>query len=296
MKNSYLVIGVFMTAILIILIFFGSHLPFVDTSLEGERVIIHGPGKIDTAPFPPSKEFVLGSDREGRDLLSLIIMGTKDTLVLIFAVTFLRYIVAVPLALMAANNRGPVTWMLKWWNHIFSCLPVIFSAIILVNLPFLLFSESRFLWCVVILALIEVGRVGYILQQQAHALSKAPFVEAGITIGVGPLGIYSRYYVPNLLPDIIVNFFIDLGRVTLLIGQLGIFSIFITQEFVQLNLGYGEFINTNINWTTLLGNPRTDVLKAVWIPLFPALAITYTILTFNVLGEGLRQYFNRKTA
>jgi peptide/nickel transport system permease protein len=295
MKNNYLVIGLVMTTILVVFVLFGPLLPFVDSSLEGERVKFPEPGKIVTAPFPPSSDYLLGSDREGRDLLSLIVMGTKDTLVIIFSITLLRYIVAVPLALLASKNTGPVSWLIKWWNQVFSCLPVIFSAIILMNLPFLVLSDNRFLWCVVILAFIEVGRVSYILQQQAHTLSKAPFVEAGITMGVSPFGIYSKYYIPNLLPDIIVNFFIDLGRVTLLIGQLAIFSIFITQEFVQLNYGTGEIVNTNINWTTLLGNPRTDVLKAVWIPLFPALAITFTILTFNILGEGLRQHFNRKT-
>lgn len=295
MKNYYLVTGIVMTTILVVFMLFGPLLPFVDSSLEGERVKILGQGNIVTAPYAPSKEYLLGSDREGRDILSLIVMGTKDTLLLIFAITLLRYIVAVPLALAGSKNKGPVSWLLNSWNQLFSSLPVIFSAIILVNLPFLLFSENRFIWCVVILAFIEVGRVGYILQQQAHKLSKSPFVEAGITIGVSPFGIYSRYYVPNLLPDIIVNFFIDLGRVTLLIGQLGIFSIFITQEFVQLNYGSGEIVNTNLNWTTLLGDPRTDVLKAAWIPLFPALAITFTILTFNILGEGLRQHFNRKT-
>lgn len=295
MKNNYLVIGLIMTTILVVFMFFGPLLPFVDSSLEGERVKFPEPGKIVTAPFPPSDDYLLGSDREGRDILSLIVMGTKDTLIIIFSITLLRYILAVPLALMASKNTGPISWVLRWWNQVFSSLPVIFAAIILLNLPFLVLSENRFLWCVVILAVIEVGRVGYILQQQAYTISKAPFVEAGITMGVSPFGIYSKYYLPNLLPEIIVNFFIDLGRVTLLVGQLAIFSIFITQEFVQLNYGSGELINTNINWTTLLGNPRTDVLKAVWIPLFPALAITFTILTFNILGEGLRQHFNRKT-
>ncbi|MCA1031055.1 ABC transporter permease subunit [Bacillus timonensis] len=296
MHNKSLIIGTIMTVLLVITMVFGPYLPFIDAELSGERVKFPEPGKIETAPFPPSDEYLLGTDKEGRDLLSLIVVGTKDTILIIFAITLLRYIIAVPLALIASKQVGPISWFIKWWHQLFSSLPIIFSTILLVNLPFLMFSEQRYIWCIVIIALIEVGKVAFITQQQAHALSKAAFVEAGITLGVTPLGLIIRYYIPNLLPEIIVNFFIDLSRVALLIGQLGILSIFIMQEFVQLNYGAGEVINTNFNWATLLGQARHDVLKAFWIPFFPALALTFTILSFNILAEGLRQHFNRRTA
>lgn len=141
--------------------------------------------------------------------------------------------------------------------------------------------------------MIEAGSVASIIQMQANSLSKKSFVEAAVTLGVSPIRMVKSYYFPNLLPEIIVLFFFDLGRSALLIGKLGIFSIFISQEFVQLNYGSGEIINTNFNWATLLGEARKDLQQAYWIPFYSALTITFTIFSFNLLGEGLRRYFNR---
>lgn len=293
MKNKNLVIGGSLCFLFILLTLLGPQLSFVKEGMEGQRVIM-GESEIRTAPFPPSEEFIIGSDHEGRDLLSVLIVGAKDTLLLIVAITVIRYMVALVLALLSVKGKGPFHWILQWWNQLSSGLPVIFAAIFFISLPFFTFSENRMIWAIVILALIEVGRVGYIIQQRAIQLSKSQFVQAGITVGVGPIRLFTNYYIPNLLPQIVTNFCMDLGRVTLLLGQLGVFYIFVTQEFVQTSYGMGELRNTSINWATFLGESRGDLLTAFWIPFFPALAITIVIFIFTILGEGLRQHFEKK--
>jgi peptide/nickel transport system permease protein len=97
-----------------------------------------------------------------------------------------------------------------------------------------------------------------------------------------------------MLPNLVVQFFYDLGRVALIIGQLGVFSVFVTQEFIQIDAGYGKIINTSDNWATLLGAAKKDIYTSYWIPLYAALAILYVIFTFNIIGEGLRRVFERK--
>ncbi|MEH7390527.1 ABC transporter permease subunit [Bacillus sp. JJ1503] len=293
MRNYYLIIGLIMASILAFFTIFGPSLSFVDSDLKGERVIFPGPGKISVAPFPPSDMFPLGSDREGRDLLSLLIMGAKDTFILIFSIVILRYIFAIPLGLLGMRNRGVISWLNKWWNQLFSSFPVLFTAALVLTLPFLLFHEHRYYWTIVIIALIEVGRVSFIIQQEAYGLSQKPFIEAGITIGVDPIKMLVSHYFPNLFPSIIVNFFIDAGRVAILIGQLAIINVFLTQDIVQVTYGYSELINTSIDWATLIREARKDVIRAFWIPFFPMLAIVISTLTFNILGEGIRQHFNR---
>jgi peptide/nickel transport system permease protein len=262
---------------------------------QSEGVRMDSTGRdIQVPPYPPSEKNILGSDHEGRDMLSLIVVGTKDTLYIVFVITLVRYLLALPLAFMASKKTGPAHWILSGWNQLFTALPTLFSAILLMNIPFLVFSENRLLWSIFLIAVIEVGRVAYIFQQQAYSLSKELFVEAGITIGNSPIGLYGRHYLPLMIPQIIVNFFMDLGRVMLLIGQLGLFSIFISQIWIQLDFSKGEILNTSYNWATLLGNARGDMLQAFWIPFYPALAITLTIVAFSLMGEGLSQYFDRK--
>ncbi|MFE8697657.1 ABC transporter permease [Cytobacillus sp. FJAT-53684] len=293
MKNYYLMIGLIMTGMLALLTIFGESLPFVDAELKGERVIFPGPGKIETAPFPPSEKFPLGSDREGRDLLSLLVVGAKDTFFLIFIIVILRYALAIPLGLLGMKNKGFFSWLNKWWNQLFSSFPVIFTTALILCLPFLLFHEQRFYWSIFVIALVEVGRVSFIIQQEAHSLSQKSFIEAGVTIGVKPINMMLSHYLPSLLPSIWVNFFIDAGRVAMLIGQLAIINVFISQELIQINFGQSQIFNTSVDWATLIREARRDVITAFWIPFFPMLAIVLSTLTFNILGEGLRQHFNR---
>lgn len=295
-RNWPLLIGGTLLIILILIAFVGPYLPFVDRELTEERVVFVE-GGIETAPFEPSSEKWFGSDRDGRDMFSVIIVGAKETLVLIVLITGIRYALAMILALLAVGKKGPFHAFLQGWNQIFSALPVIFSAIILLHLPMLTFHEHRAAFAIFIIAFIEVGRLGTVLQQHFHSISKTPYVEAGITVGVKPLHLYKNYYIPNALPEVVIQFFLDLGRTALLIGQLGIFSIFLSQDFLQLTYGAGDIVNTSNNWATLLGQARGDIIRGIfWIPFFPALAIAITVFAFNVFGEGLRKQFHRLNA
>lgn len=298
-KQKSFIIGMVMLVLLLVVTIIGPLLPFVDTELTDNTVRFHDEGGFSTAPFPPSWSDPFepfGTDPEGRDLLSLVILGAQDTIIIVFFIAFIRYVVAVPLALSAIKQSGPAYWILNSWNRVFSALPPIFSAVLLMNMPFLIFSPNRMTWVIIILAFIEVGRVGYILQQEGNLVSKSLYVQAGLTIGNTPMDLYMRYYLPALLPSIITNFFLDLGKVMFLIAQLGIFSIFVAQSWIQLDVAYGELQNASLNWATLLGETRSYLRRDTWIVFYPALAITYTIISFYLVGEGLRAHFTRTSS
>ncbi|WP_080843629.1 ABC transporter permease [Cytobacillus gottheilii] len=292
-KNYYLLVGFLMAAILAFITFVGPHLPFIDKDLSGERILFPSSGVIKVAPFPPSDEFILGSDREGRDMLSLLVVGAKDTFMLIFFIVILRYIIALPLGLLGAKDKGFFAWLVRGWSQLFSSLPVVIIVALILCLPPLLFHEHRFFIAILVIALVDVGRVAFIIQKQAHELSKKPFVEAGVTIGNNPIKMLYHYYLPNLLPEVVVNFFSEAARVAMLIGQLAVLSVFISQGFVQT--GYGSFSVENLShdWATLIKDARADFVTAIWIPFYPMLAIVVAALTFNILGEGFRKHFNR---
>ncbi|MBS4200069.1 ABC transporter permease [Bacillus sp. FJAT-49732] len=292
-KNKYLLTGSILLAFLLFVMYVGPKLPIVDTKLEGERLYFPENGKFQKAPYAPSERQWFGSDRDGRDIFSLIVMGTKETILLIFGITILRYLIAIPLGLSGYKNKGIMSKLIYGWHKLLSSLPTIFVAIIILNMPFLVYAEHRMYWAILALALLEVGRVSYIIQQQAHLISKKPYMDAGITIGMKPVNILKNYYLPNLAPDIATNFCLDIGRVALLMGQLAIFGIFMKVDFVQVGYGVSEIVNTSLEWGTMMKEARKDVVTAFWIPFYPALALAYIIFTFNILGEGLRRFFNR---
>lgn len=273
--------------------FIGPNLSFV--TLEVAEVFRVTDKGLTKPPYLPSDRNLLGTDSQGRDLLSLLIIGTKNTLLIVFIVTFVRYLIAIPLAIAASKAKGFIHNFLYSWNQIFSGLPTLVAAILLIHLPVFYNSPNRTFWFIAIIALLEIGRVGYLFQQHASDLSKSMFVEAGRAVGNNTLGLYRRYFLPFLLPQMIVSFVIDMGRVLLLLGQLAFFSVFISQAWVMVDIGQWEFQNQSIDWLSMIAESRNEIHRHPWILLFPALAIAFTILSFNILGEGLRLYFENVT-
>ncbi|KEZ48618.1 MULTISPECIES: ABC transporter permease subunit [Metabacillus] len=293
MRNIPLLSGLFMLAVLVAVAWLGPVIPSVKEGIIEQRMVFKESGAFERAPFPPSLQHLFGTDEDGRDLLSLVIMGAKETLMLVLVISIIRYGAAILLALLSLPEKSPARALIYSLNGFAASLPIVFAAILFITMPVFTFSPHRVYWIVLILSLSDVGRVAYVFQQAMKSISHTQYVEAGVTIGNSPFGLFSRHYFPNLLPDAVTHFFMDLGKVTLLLGQLGILSIFVTQAFVQLNYGYGELQNTSLNWPILLGMAKSDIISGFWIPFFPALALTYLILTFNLIGEGLRKHFSR---
>ncbi|MEH7443621.1 ABC transporter permease subunit [Bacillus sp. JJ1122] len=296
-KNWYLWLGICMFSVLLFFTLFGDRLSFVDPDPADSRMRFYEDGSMARAPFPPSLEDPLGTDNDGRDLLSLLIIGTKDTLRYIFWIALIRYIIAIPLAFLAASKRGLAYTIANAWNSLFSSVPTVFAAILLLMLPepvwqFDVDIPYSMYWAILLLALTEVGRVSILVSHEINEIAEKEYVKAGIIIGVKPFKMFTNYYFPNIMQNLIINFCNDLGRITLLIGQLALFSIFIASKILILEGGMVDISSATYDWQALLEKSRSDVIKAIWIPLVPAIAITYTIFTFNLLGEGLRKIFN----
>jgi peptide/nickel transport system permease protein len=293
-RNKALVIGSICLLLLLLITFVGPYLPVIDRELKEDAVRIID-GKIMKLPFEPSKLNWLGTDDKGRDLLSLIVVGAKETLLVVCVIAILRYVIAIPLGIIASKSSGFIHWILYKWNQVFSTLPTLFAAILLIKLPFFVMAEHRTLWIILILALLEVGRVSHIFQQEVQSLSKQPFVESGHMVGNTKLGIYRRYYLPYLIPQVIVNFVLDLGKIMLLLGQLGFLSIFISQTFITYDLGIGQLINQSTAWPQLLAESHVYIRNYIWIPFWPSFAIAFSVVTFNLFGEGLRQFYEERS-
>lgn len=234
----------------------------------------------------------MGSDEEGRDLLSLIVFGARNTLWFVLLIVLLRYAVAIPLALVSTMGKGnPLNWMISKWSQVLSYLPVLVVAIIYLHLPFVLLSEQRLSWAIAGLALIEVGRLGLLFQEQIRSLSKKDYVESGIMIGNTKGGLLARYYWPAVRPALIVNFIQDIGKVVLLRGQLGFLQIYLEQSHVTTDFGTSLLLNESIALPQLLGENKSYIFIHASIPLTITVAISLIILTFYWLGEGLRKYY-----
>lgn len=289
-KNNFLFcLGMAMLLLLLFVTFLGEYLPIIDSDLK-ETDYIWTEERIPLAPpYEPSSEFLLGSDRLGRDLLSLIVMGAKETLFIVAAVALIRYLLAIPLAYFAHKKRFGLHLILNWINGFLSYIPTIILLLLLVTLPPILVTELRPLYIILIIAVLEVGRVAEMIRLEFNQISTKEFVLSGTSVGVSSMRLLGRYYMPYLYGKLLINMVGDVGKVMFLLGQIGFLGIYISQDFVQVDPGIFEFQNTSLSWPMLLLNAYKDIRGAIWIPFYPALAMTYVIFTFNVLSQGLQK-------
>ncbi|MFD1780390.1 hypothetical protein ACFSFW_17125 [Fredinandcohnia salidurans] len=303
MKNWSLWTGLVLLGFMIFISFVGPHLPFIDDTVPEHRMRFYDGGEIGRAPFPPSKEDPLGTDREARDILSMIVLGAKDTIKIIVFITLIRYIIAIPMAFLASTKKGIAYMVSNGWYSLFGSIPTIFAAILLLEIVPVGDLDNAVYWKVLLIALIEVGRVSYILSHEIYEVSQKEFVQASVTVGSTPLQLSVMHYLPSVSQSVVVNFFNDLARVTLLLGQLALFQYFI-EHAIDYIPGGGTFhedsgynsVTGLFDWPGLLSAARYEVMKAVWIPLFPALALTLLLLTFQFLSEGFRKLFARQSS
>lgn len=168
--NPLFILGSAMFFFLLYIAIFGKYLPGIDTKLE-EIDYLWTENKIPLVPpYEPSEQYPIGTDRLGRDLLSLLILGAKETLVIIFVIALVRYLLAIPLAFFAHKNKFGVNVLLNWLNGFLSYIPTIIIIILLATLPPIVLSKIRPFYIILIIAVLEVGRVAEMIKLELNQL------------------------------------------------------------------------------------------------------------------------------
>lgn len=293
MKNPSLTIGTLILSLIVVMAIVGPNLPFIDKDLTEHLYLKYEDGTMVTPPFPPSKEFLLGSDRQGVDLLSRLVIGTRETLLIIFSVVAIRLLVGVFWGMGAFYSRF-LKVVLQVWHQVFSYIPSIFLLVMIVGIPFFLYSPNRPFWFILVLALIEVGRVGDVIYKYVSDIAAKPYYEAGIVAGGTPYRLSRRYLYPNIKSQIITLIANELGRTLFLIAQLGIVGIFISVAFENDASGTYYAVNTSDSWPLILSTILKDMWGVKIIPFSAIFLIAITVLSFYLIGNGLVKKINKK--
>lgn len=292
-KNPVLLIGSLMLFSLLFFTFVGPYLSFIDSETKQTKYIWKdnipwGP------PFTPSKDYIFGSDRLGRDIASLLVMGAKETLFIVVMISIIRYTLAIPLAFLAHKQNKAAQAILHFLNGYFAYVPSIVVFVLIATLPPILTIESRPLILMLFIAIMEIGRAADMIKGEFDSLSAKEFILGGISIGASPFRMLMKYYLPFLYDKIIVGMIADMGKVMFLLGQVGFIGIYLAQELLQINPGVFVLSNKSMIWPVMFGNAFNDLRSAIWIVFYPALVITYSIFAFNLFAQGLQNLLGTK--
>lgn len=230
--------------------------------------------------MPPSREHPLGTDELGRDVLYRLMVAGRLSLTIAFTVT----LVAETFGLFIGAVSG---YYGRWADSVIQ--RIVEFIIILPSLPLLLVLSSllrnvrvSFLppeWSqafIIIVILAVLGWTGACRLARAEVLKlrNMEFAEASRALGMSNLQIITRHMMPNAIPPIIVSATLGLGGVILLESALSF-----------LGFGVQPPVAT---WGNMLQDVQKDMFMAPWKALYPGMLIFITVLSFNYLGDGLR--------
>lgn len=217
----------------------------------------------------------LGTDELGRDILARIVYGSRITLTIAATAVILGGIVGTLLGIVAGYYRGTVDRVLMRIVDIQLALPLMLLALLVIAA---LGPSTTNL--VIVLALTSWLRYARIIRGQVLALREREYILSAHAIGASTWRIIIRHLLPNVLTPALVVATLELARIIIMDAALSF-----------LGLGVQP---PNPSWGRMLADGRVYISSAWWIVTFPGIAILLTVLSVNLLGDWLRDYFDPK--
>jgi peptide/nickel transport system permease protein len=238
------------------------------------------------SPSGPSSTDWLGVDQRGRDVFSRVVYGARISLLVAFLSTTIIVVIGVVLGLIAGYYRGLTDSLLTRAMDVMLAFPVLLLAIGLgVACADGCLSNTIKPGLTVVVTVISLSLWPYmarIVRGQVLSLREKEFVEAARSLGASNSRIIFREILPNLIAPIIVY-----G--TILIPQVILF------EAALSFLGIGIEPGTP-SWGSMISDAVGVFDVAWWFMTFPGLALVLTVLAFNLVGDGLQDALNPRTA
>jgi peptide/nickel transport system permease protein len=239
------------------------------------------PAKPDATDFDallahPSSQHLLGTDELGRDILSRIIWGARASIQAGVLATLLAMAIAVPIGLVAGYYRGWLDPVISRVTDVLLAFPFLILAVGLAAIlgPSLL-NATIALGVGAAPGLIRIAR------GEALALREEDYVGAAVANGAGGPTILARHILPNMMNTLIVQ-----ATVTIPAAIIG--------EATLSFLGLGVQPPTP-SWGVMLSAAQPYISDAPRLALYPGLAVVCCTLSFNLLGDGLRDVLDPRT-
>lgn len=259
LRHPYLLIGGVMLFFLILLAILA---PWI--APEG-----YNDQKLSLRLLPPGGEHWFGTDDFGRDILSRVLYGARISLLIGTSSVIGSILVGAFLGLLAGYFGRWVDQLISRLFDILLAFPSILLAIAIVAI----LGPSLFN-ALVAISIVNIPTYGRLMRARVLSLREEEYVLAAHTVGLRQWRILFRHILPNSITPILVQGTMGIGSAVLEAAALGF-------------LGMGAQ-PPEPEWGKMLADARNYIVQAPWLSIFPGLAIMATVLSFNLLGDGLR--------
>ena len=234
-------------------------------------------GELADSLAPPGQDYLLGADKNGRDILSRLIYGTRSALGGSLMIVVISEVLGVPIGIWAAYRGGWVDETItRVWDMLLAFPPLLLAFAVVAafgpGLPKAAFS----------LGILYVPFIARVVRSVTLVQKEMAYTEAARALGYGQGRIIFRHILPNCVSPIIVVSSIDIAYALLDLAALSF-------------LGLGVQPPTP-DWGTMLSEGQLVLLTSPHVALAAGLAIIAAVLGFNLLGDGLRDVLDPRQA
>ena len=236
---------------------------------EGLRIERLGKTQVVAAQQVEDRLFLLGTDRYGRDLWSRLVYGARVSLTIGVLASILALTLGVAVGGLASVVGGPVDSILMRVVEGFLAFPRLFLVLVLSAL----FGAGT--W-VVILVLAGTGWMASsrLVRAEILSLRQQDFVVAAQAVGQHPVKIFWRHLLPSALTPTLVDTALRVGDIILIEAALSFLGLGIQPPLAS--------------WGNMIADGSDAMITAWWVTVFPGLAIALTVVSLNLIGDGLR--------
>ena len=247
-------------------------------SLFAEQLCPYDPydGTLSNTKLPPSAEHPLGFDRQGRDLLSRVIAGSRTSIFSTLLLVAIITVVGTAIGVFCG-------WQGKWVDSLLMRISDVFLAF-----PGLVFAMAvagvlggGLHNAMIALAAISWPKYARIARSQTLAQKETPYLKAARLSGSGPWKIIFKHILPNIIGPILVTSMLDIGTMMMELAGLSF-------------LGLGAKPPT-AEWGSMMSDARSLLSSVPWVTLAPGFAIFISVMIFNLLGDTIRDYADPKS-
>jgi oligopeptide transport system permease protein len=266
LRNKMAVTGMVVLALLVLAAIVGPYLAPYTYDAVNKNDVWFGPGQ---------NGHLLGTDSLGRDLLARLLMGLRVSLAIGLVATVVSLIIGVAWGAVAGFVGGRLDEAMMRFVDVLYSLPFIFFVILL-----MVTFGSNIILIFVAIGAVEWLTMSRIVRGQTLTLKHKEFVEAARAAGLGQGGIIFRHIVPNLLGPVVVYVTLTIPAVILAESFLSFLGLGVQPPMASLG--------------TLIANGAQDMELAPWLLIFPSLVMVVTLMSFNFIGDGLRDAIDPK--
>ncbi|MDD2523218.1 MAG: ABC transporter permease [Endomicrobiia bacterium] len=265
LKNKFAVIGLTIIFLLIFVAVFASVIsPYTPSEQNlSERLL------------KPSMEHFFGTDDLGRDIFTRMIYGSRISLIVGFISVLIILIIGTFLGIVSGFYGGKIDYVIMRFTDIVLCFPIFFLILLIIA-----FLEPNIYNVMIVIGFTSWPGLARLVRAEVLSLKEREFILVAKMMALSNIKIFTVHILPNIISPLMVYSSLAIGGAILTESSLSFLGLGVQPPMPS--------------WGQILTSGKDYIYIAWWLSIFPGIAILLTVLSFNLVGEAIRDVFDPK--